>query len=272
MININPDQSLQARFSYELRRHRIAAGMTQSQLGHQVGFSGSLIGMIETLRRTPPPGFPELCDQIFGLDGVLTALYLDAWPPPPPIPGYLLDWAVEEQRATALRSWDPLLIPGMFQTESYARRVFQRGPGISAEQVEQRVEGRMRRKAVLAKQDPPAILSLIDEGVLRRPIGGPQVMRQQVEYLLEIVQHPSVTIQVIPYDAEAIPGLLAGFTIAEVRGNPYQVYVESQPYSRIIDDRSMIGIIIGRYDAIRAEAYPQPLSMKIIKEAAEQWI
>jgi transcriptional regulator with XRE-family HTH domain len=272
MININPDQSAQARFSYELRRHRIAAGMTQSHLGRRVGFSGSMIGMIETMRRVPPPGFAELCDQIFHLDGTLTRLHLDAWPPPPPLPSYLLDWAVEEQRATALRSWDPLLIPGMFQTEAYARRIFQRSPGVTDEEVEQRVEGRLQRKAILSKPDPPSILSLIDEGVLRRRIGDPQVMRQQLEHLLEIARRPCVTIQIVPYEAEAVPGLLAGFTIAEVRGAPYRVHMESQPYSRTIDDRSMIEPVLARYDAIRAEAYPQPMSIKIIKEAVDQWI
>ncbi|WP_214416361.1 helix-turn-helix domain-containing protein [Sphaerisporangium fuscum] len=271
MTKINPEDSARARFAYELQRHRILAGLTQGQLGSRIGFSGSLIGAVENLKRTPSDDFAKRCDQALGLDGGLTTLHLQGWPPPPPVPAHFRDWTMEERRATALQMWDPMLIPGIFQIEPYARRIFERAPGITPDEVEQRLVGRMRRKELLSLENPPMVLSLIDEGVLRRMIGGREVMRRQLEYLLEIAQHPKVTIQIVPFDAEVVPGLLSAFVIAELRGNPSAVYVDSIPEGRTMSDRNAIAALTARYDAIRTEAYPQSLSLKVIKESADKW-
>ncbi|MEU8269833.1 helix-turn-helix transcriptional regulator [Sphaerisporangium sp. NPDC049002] len=270
MIDIDPEESPRARFAYELRRHRLAAELTQKQLGRRIGFSTSAVAMVETSKFRPSERFAELCDEIFGLDGVMTRLYAEVWPPPPPVPAHFRDWAIEEQRATALRFWAPLLVPGMLQTEAFARRIFERQPGLSAEQIEERVAGRMQRRALLSRTNPPAIMCLLDEGVLHRPIGGPEVMREQLEHLLEMALHPRVTIQIVPYSAEALSGLIGSYAIAEMRGNAYTVRVECQPRGRTITDRSTITEIIDRYDAVRADAYPQHLSCKIIEEAVKQ--
>ncbi|WP_405145740.1 helix-turn-helix transcriptional regulator [Sphaerisporangium sp. NBC_01403] len=270
MIDIDPEESPRARFAYELRRHRLAAELTQKQLGRRIGFSTSAVAMVETSKFRPSERFAELCDEVFGLDGVMTRLYAEVWPPPPPVPAHFRDWAVEEQRATTLRSWEPILIPGLLQTESYSRRIFEREPGITPEQVEQRVTGRMQRKTILSRNNPPMLMSLIDEGVLHRPVGGPAVMREQLEHLLEMARHPRVTIQIVPYSAEALPGLLGACIIAEMRGNPYTVRVESQPRGRTVTDRSTIAELVSRYDAVRADAYPQHLSCKMIEEVVKQ--
>src|SRR5262252_387687 len=121
MIEIDPEESPRARFAYELRRHRLAAQLTQKQLARKIGFSTSAVAMVETSKFRPSERFAELCDEVFGLDGVMARLYAEVWPPPPPVPAHFRDWAVEEQRATALRFWAPLLIPGLLQTEGYAR-------------------------------------------------------------------------------------------------------------------------------------------------------
>ncbi|MFC4589402.1 helix-turn-helix domain-containing protein [Sphaerisporangium corydalis] len=270
MIDIDPDESPRARFAYELRRHRLAAELTQKQLARRIGFSTSAVAMVETSKFRPSERFAELCDQVFGLDGVMARLYAEVWPPPPPVPAHFRDWAVEEQRATALRFWAPLLVPGLLQTEDFARQVLSRLPGTSPEQVEERVRGRMQRKAILSRDNPPTVTTLIDEGVLHRPIGGPAVMREQMEHLLEMARRPKVTVQIVPYGAEALSGLSGAFTIAEMRGNPYTVRVESQPWGRTVADRGTIAELIGCFDAIRADAYPQHLSCKMIEEVVKQ--
>ncbi|MEV7965640.1 helix-turn-helix transcriptional regulator [Sphaerisporangium sp. NPDC088356] len=272
MIDIDPEESPRARFAYELRRHRLAAELTQKQLGRRIGFSTSAVAMVETSKFRPSERFAELCDEVFGFDGVMTRLYAEVWPPPPPVPAHFRDWAVEEQRATALRFWAPLLVPGMLQTKGYARQILSRLPGISAELLEERVAGRMQRQAVLSRDNPPVITTLIDEGVLRRPIGGPAAMREQLERLLEMAQHPKVTVQIVPYSAEALSGLNGAFTIAEMRGNPYTVRVESQPRGRTVTDRSTIADLVNCFDALRADAYPQHLSCKMIEEVVKhEW-
>ncbi|MGW4636982.1 helix-turn-helix domain-containing protein [Sphaerisporangium sp. NPDC004334] len=272
MIDIDPEESPRARFAYELRRHRLAARLTQKQLARRIGFSTSAVAMVETCKFRPSEHFAGLCDQVFGLEGDLGRLYLEVWPPPPPVPAHFRDWAIEEQRATALRFWAPLLIPGMLQTEAFARRIFQREPGLTSEQMEERFAGRMQRRSIFSRTDPPTVMCLIDEGVLHRPVGGAEVMREQLEHLLEMATRPKVTIQIVPYGAEALSGLIGAYAIAEMRGNAYTVRVESQPRGRTITDRGTITEIIDRYDAVRADAYPQHLSCKIIKEVVtEKW-
>ncbi|MFC6079974.1 helix-turn-helix domain-containing protein [Sphaerisporangium aureirubrum] len=270
MIDINPEESPRARFAYEVRRYRLAAGMTQKQLGRRLGFSTSAVAMVETSKFRPSERFAELCDEVFGLDGVIAGLYAEVWPPPPPVPAHFRDWAVEEQRATALRFWAPLLVPGLLQTEAFARRVISCSPDITEDEVERRVAGRMQRRAVFSRVDPPAVMCLLDEGVLHRPVGGPAVMREQLEYLLDLSRRPNFTIQVVPYDAEVLSGLLGAYTIAEMRGNAYTVRVESQPSGRTVTDRATITNMVRRYDAVRADAYPQHQSGKLIEEVVTQ--
>lgn len=270
MLNVDPDESTAARFAYELRRYRLMAGLTQVQLGRRIGFSGSMIGAVETLQRTPSLEMAELCDKAFGLNGVLVGLHLDAWPPPLPVPERFREWMVVEQHSTAIRMWDTTLIPGLFQTEAYARKVFESSPGIDQDQVEARVQHRMQRRTLLSADDPPLIFSLIDEMALRRPRGGSQVMREQLEHLQEIAHHPKVRIQIVPFETQA-PAFDPAFVIAEHHGIPFAGYVESIPDGRMTNDRSMIGALVARYDAIRVEAYPQSLSIKTIKEVLGKW-
>ncbi len=96
--------------------------------------------------------------------------------------------------------------------------------------------------------------------------------QEQLERLLEMAQRPKVTIQIVPYSAEALSGLNGAFTIAEMRGNPYTVRVESQPRGRTVTDRSTIADLVNCFDALRADAYPQHLSCKMIEEVVKhEW-
>ncbi|MEO3813552.1 helix-turn-helix transcriptional regulator [Sphaerisporangium sp. B11E5] len=270
MIDIDPEESPRARFAYEVRRQRLAAGLTQKQLARRLGFSTSSVAMVETSKLRPSGRFAELCDEVFGLDGVIARLHAEVWPPPPPVPAHFRDWAVEEQRATALRFWAPLLVPGLMQTEGYARRVISCAPDITADEVERRVAGRMQRGTLFSRADPPAVMCLVDEGVLHRSVGGASVMREQLVYLLELAQRPNITIQVVPYSAEVLSGLLGAYAIAEMRGNAYTVRVECQPRGRTITDRSMITDIVRRYDILRADAYSQRQSWQAIEEVVSR--
>ncbi|WP_424534802.1 helix-turn-helix domain-containing protein [Sphaerisporangium viridialbum] len=269
-IEINPEESPQARFAYEVRERRLQAGWTQLQLARMLTVSVSTVGMLETLKRKPELRFAEGCDRAFKLDGVFYELWKRTrWDT---APEHFRDFLALEMQASALQSWDPLLIPGRFQIESYARQIFEDEPGITPELVEQRVGNRMQRQAMLTRENGPLIWSLIDEGALHRPMGDADVMREQLERLLEMATHPRVTIQIVPYAAWSAVGLQAAFTIAELRGTPYSVYIESAPHGLTVGDRETIAAMVGRYDALRAAAFPQNLSLGIIKEVMAQWI
>ncbi|RCG20963.1 XRE family transcriptional regulator [Sphaerisporangium album] len=224
--NLDPNTSPRAFFGSELRRCRKRVGLSQPQLSERTTYSPDMIGKIERGERPPSPEFVQQCDEIFGEDGHFNRLYQFMLRTPGP--AWFARWLEEiEPRATVLRTWDPLLVPGLLQTEAYARHIFSREPKISSDEVEERVQARMLRKTVLERGDPPAVWVLLDEGILRRSIGGPQITRAQLEYLLEISDRSNVVIQVVPFSAESTVGLTGAFILAELPGGePDAVYIE----------------------------------------------
>lgn len=266
--DIDPSESPQALFASELRRYRQAAHLTQKALGARMSFSDSQVAMVEAMRRAPTESFARECDKALDLDGTMVSLYVaTTWNT---APEYIRPWLEEEADATGLRSWEPNLIPGLLQTEAYAREMFATSPAVTREEIEDRLTGRMRRQSILNRDKPPLISILLDEAVLHRSIGGAEVMREQLQFVLEVAEHPTVTIQVVPYEVVAHCGLAGGFIIAERNGAPYAAYTEGQPFGRTIDDRQVIGQLTARYDAIRAEALPFRQSVKHIKEVVNQ--
>ncbi|MDH2428397.1 helix-turn-helix transcriptional regulator [Sphaerisporangium sp. TRM90804] len=261
---IDPHESPRAIFAYELRRHRQAANLTQKQLGARIGFSDSMVHLVELAKRPPSQHFAELCDRALDLDGTMARLHTaTTWKQ---APEHFRPWLEEEQEATALRSWEPTIVPGLLQTEAYAREIFMASPGITGEEVDERLAGRMQRRGILNRDRPPAVHFIMDEAVLRRAVGGTAVMGEQLRFLREIAEHPQVTIQIVPAETAVHCGLVGGFIIAERSGSAYAAHVGGQPYGRTVDDRSTIARLIRRYDAIRAEAVPFRQSLRLIEK------
>jgi transcriptional regulator with XRE-family HTH domain len=271
MSTINPGDSPRHLFAFELRRFRLEAGLTQLELARLVPCSGSHIAHLENARRTPQMPHIRRFDEILpSPDDHFLALYKSlTWEQAPP---HLRDWMTEEQAATGLRIWSAVFVWGAFQTEAYARIMLGSTPGITAGELDTRVTDRMQRKAILTRERPPTIQCLIDEGVLYRPTGTPEVMAHQLTTLADIAQLPHVTVQVVPYGAPSAGiGLLGAFNIGEMNGTPYIAWVEAQPRGSSTVDRSVIARLSARYDAIRADAENQQLSLEIIKDAAQKW-
>ncbi|MFC4587451.1 helix-turn-helix domain-containing protein [Sphaerisporangium corydalis] len=266
--DIDPHESPRALFAFELRHHRKTAKLTQRQLAERLGFSDSMVNLVELTKRPPSRRFAELCDRALGLDGTMTRLYTaTTWTQ---APEHFRPWLEEEEDATGLRSWEPAIVPGLLQTEAYARHILAASPGITSEELEERLAGRMQRRSILNRVKPPAIGVVIDEAVIRRIVGSAAVMDEQLRFLLEIAQHPQVTIQVVPWTTDVHCGLVGGFIIAERNGSAYAAYAEAQPYGRTVDDHTTIARLIRRYDAIRAEAVPFKQSLRLIEEVVNK--
>ncbi|WP_248959419.1 helix-turn-helix domain-containing protein [Sphaerisporangium perillae] len=265
---IDPHESPRALFAFELRRHRHLANLTQRQLAERIGFSDSMVNLVELTKRRPSQRFAELCDRALGLDGTMTRLYTaTTWPQ---APEHFRPWLDEEQDATDLRCWEPTIVPGLLQTEGYARQILGVSPGITGEEVEDRLAGRMRRRTILNRDRPPAISVVMDEAVIRRNVGGAAVMGEQLRFLLEMARHPQVTIQIVPYATDVHCGLAGGFIIAERNGSAYAAFVSAQPYGRTLDDRTTIARLVRGYDAIRAEALSCKQSLRLIEEVVQR--
>ena len=111
-----------------------------------------------------------------------------------------------EAGATLIRNFEPTVVPGLLQTEDYARMTLRNGPReLNRDDVERRAQVRMARQRILARDDRPRLWAVIDEAVIRRVVGGPEIMRAQLRHLAEAAEQGTTTIQVVPFTARREP-------------------------------------------------------------------
>ncbi|GLW05370.1 transcriptional regulator [Microtetraspora sp. NBRC 13810] len=270
MNDLDPRLTPAQRFGRELARVRKESGLSQARLGAHLGVSSSLVGHIEIGNRIPKPDLARRCDEIFKTGDLFARLCRGISSPTGP--RWFMGWADEiEPRARVLRSWDPLLIPGLLQTEGYARAVFRGGLARSEREVEDQVAARMRRKTIWERDGPPTLWVLIDEWVLRRPIGGPHVMYEQLDNLAAVAVRHDVKIQLVSHETPCTAGLISSFIIAELADAPTAVSVDSAGRGEVSTEHDLVTIIWDRYDRIRAEAHRPGQSLEMIKEARDEW-
>ena len=185
--------------------------------------------------------------------------------------GWFERWTDIEAEATALRSYEPLVVPGLLQTEDYARAILSARPDGNLDDLDEQVAARLARQAVLERASAPQLWCVLDEGVLDRAIGGSKVMRSQLYRLADLAEHPKTTIQVIQAGG-AHAGLLGGFVIADLDGKPPMVYLETAAEGQVTDSPSVVAHLALRFDRLRAEALPWAASRDLIRRMAEeQW-
>jgi hypothetical protein len=149
--------------------------------------------------------------------------------------------------------------------------VFSHAPRITPDEIEHRTRGRMARQHILARDEPPAIMSLLDESVLYRRVGNAGVMREQLGRLIDVTKHPSLAIQIV--DSQCLTGTLGAFTIAELPGGEQDtILADSSAEGQVTSDPEVVSLIWDRYDKLRLWAYPEHASIKMIEEARQKWI
>jgi transcriptional regulator with XRE-family HTH domain len=255
-------------FARELQAARSRVGLSREQLASEINYSLSLVGHVETCRRVPSLDFARRCDQVLGTTGtfermqqVLRTASFPAWFRP---------FVEYEARASVLRGFEHVLVPGLLQTADYARAVLAALPNIGEEQIEERTAARLDRQAVLDRDQPPLLWVALDEAVLHRDIGGGKVMHDQLLHLAAMAERPGITIQVIPYAAGAHSGLLGAFVLLEFPDAPAIAYLQTVAGGQITEEPSTVADVALTFDTLRSEALPWRASRDLIMEAAEQ--
>jgi transcriptional regulator with XRE-family HTH domain len=261
-------------FGAELRHHRTQAGLSQADLASKVYASHDVISKIETGERPPAEGLVSRLDAVpeLGTRGALTRLWgqLRKSLRYRAYPGWF-DWPDKEAAAKALRWYELVTVPGLLQTEGYARAVLRTRVMTGDDEIEEMVAARIERQAVLARDDPPMLWVILDEGVLRRPVGGPAVMGEQVRHLMEAAQRPNIVLQVIPLDVGAHEGFRGPFIVAEFEDAPPVAYQDTAVRGQTIESTDDIGSLMVMWDTLKSEASSRSASLELIEEVARTW-
>lgn len=252
----------------QLKRARETRGLTQEALAKAVFKSPSMAAMWETGRRLPRPEDIVLIEEALGTGGYLAEL-LDFVSDQIPLE-WLGKWLRVERTATSMLWFEPLIIPGLLQTEDYARAVLRSGRYRCAD-VEDMVRVRMERRLVLDGDDPPLLVALLDESVLRRNVGGARVTYDQLVHLAQMGERENIVLQVIPLDAAACAGFISTFILATFDGGHEVAYVDNQLSGEVVEQPESVATLRRMFEVFRADALNQQESIDLIRKAAEQW-
>lgn len=252
----------------EVRALRDKRGLTQDELARRIGFSQSTVKNIESGYRVPTREQARLLDEAFDTAGTLRRL--ESRIRAAPISPGFRPFVAAEADARTLKWFEHTLVPGLLQTEDYARTLVEAYPGLTSDEVAARVAAKLDRQLVLDSDEPPWLWAVIDEQVLRREIGGPEVMTAQLAKLAEFARRPRVTIQVLSA-ARAHTALLGGFIIAELASQPAVAYLDNVLDGQTVQDPAMVETAAVVFDTIRTDALSRGESAELIEEGMRQW-
>jgi len=256
----------------KLRRGRIAAGFTsQDALAVKLGFNRTVITKTEVGERVPSV---EVLEAWCGTCKLDLEMYVDlaelARAVDGPIPAWFEYWLERERTAHILRYWSPLIVPTLFETVEYRRAVLV-ADGNDPERTEELVKATLERQSVLNRADPPEIVAVIHQDVLRKLIGSPEIMRDQLIYLAEMATRPNISIHIVPSSVGASAGLSGDINIASTDGEPDALHTDAVPEGHTTETRSLVRRAAVTFERVRRVALPCAQSRTMILEEAEQW-
>lgn len=255
----------------EIRRARESKGMSRASVGKSLFVSGELVAAWESGRSLPRPehmtGLIKVLD--FGPD--IVCRILEDLVSGEVSPEWTGKWLAIEARATKILSCEHSLVPGLLQTEAYARAILSHNHH-SPLDIEELVQERLRRqRTVLERDNPPMTVFVIDEQALRRPVGSQKVTSEQLRHLVELAARPKLILHVVPADVSNCHlGLAGGFMIARVDGIEIG-YQDGVLQGHVLESEDQVAALCQIWEDVRSLALPQAASVSLISEVAAQW-
>ncbi|MEV8367662.1 helix-turn-helix domain-containing protein [Streptomyces niveus] len=233
---------------------REVAGLTQGQLAERAVVHTETIASVEQGRRPLKPDLAALLDQVLSTKGAL-ATAVENMPEIDRYPTWAAAFIDQEQEAIAISWYENQVLPGLLQTEGYARAVFRsRVPTFSEDEINTRVAGRIERQQILHRKVPPTCSFLIGEAVLRDRLGSPAVFAEQLHRLRENADLPGLTLQIMPFGRTTHAGLAGPFVLLETADHQHLAYVETQRGSLFVEDPDEVSIMARKYAMLRTQA------------------
>ncbi|MFH9422791.1 Scr1 family TA system antitoxin-like transcriptional regulator [Streptomyces sp. NPDC017529] len=265
--DLNPYVSARHYFGSEQRRHRETAKLSLVQLADVVNSSKSTLARIETAELMPPPDLPSRLDAAFGTDEHFHGLYQLARREAHP-DQYRRFMDLEAQAHT-VETYEPQVVPGLFQTDAYARVLLRCQEDLSEEQVEERVAARMSRQE--RRQPVPFRWTIIDESVLRRQVGDKSSMYKQLASLLKQGNTPSSKVQVMPFSAGPHSLMGGALNLLTLPNGSTAAYEEGIETGHLHEGPDTVRKWRRQYEVLRANALSLTASAELIRKAMEDY-
>jgi transcriptional regulator with XRE-family HTH domain len=263
---VDPRESMKAQLAYTLRALRTLRGLSQDQLAKELYATREAIAAYETGRNRPDLDFCKRLDDFFGTGEMFQSLWHHARRE------HLREWYEEyfghESEACEIRAFQPLYIPGLLQTEGYIRAAW-----LPNTVIEEKVVQRLARRDILTRDErPPHVFAVLDQAALLRPVGGPEVMTQQLQHLLAMSELPNVSIQVAELAGGWYFGLDGPIMVLAKPDASRVGFVEAQFGGRLVEDPHEVARLALRFDQIRGQALSEEASRALIRTTMEKMI
>ncbi|MER5300203.1 helix-turn-helix transcriptional regulator [Streptomyces lasiicapitis] len=268
-IEDSPESRL--RYGEELRSRREAAGLTQEELSARAIMSRTHIAHIEAGRRRPNLEDAQRLDDALQAGGVLVR-FLPSHGEGRTLPEHFAEALELERQATVIREYAPKLVPGMLQTKAYASEVLQSGfPPKADKERDALLVTRLGRASLLENFKTPVTWYLLDEAVLRRPVGGPGVMCEQLCHIAELGDRHRIRVHVLPFSVGP-HALLEGFvSLMWFKDLPPVAYLEALKTGRVLENPAVVRECQAVYDHALGDALSHRKSLALIRSIAEDY-
>jgi Domain of unknown function (DUF5753) len=222
-------------------------------MGGKLGYSASLVSGIETMDKAPTADFAARCDEVLNTPGTFTTLQeLVAREAHPAFFAPVIPF---EREAVRIHGWALGAVPGLLQTEDYARALIKSGrPKDSGDEIDRLVSARMACQDIVTSETPPLLWYVLDESVLRHVVGGPSVMRRQLDRLLDAADSSGIVLQTLPFTADNHAGADGPITVYEFAAAPSVCYTKCYSGGRIVEGREEVADLMTVISLIRASA------------------
>ncbi|AXL90778.1 transcriptional regulator [Streptomyces sp. CB09001] len=248
----------------QLRLRREAAGLRVGDFAVAAGYGADLVYKIETGKRIPRPEYLDKADAVLAAGGLIAAMREDV--KKVRYPKKVRDLAQLEGRAVEIGAYECSSIAGLLQTPDYARALFEvRQPPYPPEEVESLVSARMARLSVFDRSPSPSLSFVLEESTLRRRVGGTMVRKRQFERLLEVGRFNNVSLQVMPMDSVAHPGMSGRIELLKFEDGTAVGRSDGAFNGRPASDPRHLRILELRYGTIRAQALPPGETLALIE-------
>ncbi|MEU9045523.1 MULTISPECIES: helix-turn-helix transcriptional regulator [unclassified Kitasatospora] len=257
-------------FGEELKYAREAAGYTQEEMGRLLHCDRTVISRIESGKRKPSVEEVEEFGRLLNTGDLLMRLYNRVdWDAQVEHPDWFQEYVDQEAISIGMRAWQDGVMYGLLQCRQYARAVFDTGDAAGKpEEIEELTRARLSRQARFLVPDGPLLLVILDESAIRTVVGGPSVMRSQMEHLLRVAQLPNIVIQVAPF-ASRRTLIKTAMVLLELPDGQRLVYSESLERGHLSNASASVAKYQRHYDQLRGECLSEVDSLRLIAEALE---